>query len=143
MEIFLGGRVLLEKLTPESDSSGRFQTQDDRGRVALFSPRQPANHLEYVEFSERGVTRGFHYHEDLTEVIYTCWGNLTIALRLVDEGEQVELNLGQGDLLTIGPGIAHAVLAQETSTIIATFSGTQSPLVDRVRYLDLSFSAEV
>lgn len=140
---FLNGAVLLDRLTSDKDSSGRFQVEDSRGRVAVFLSGVPTTHIEYAEFNNPGIKRGFHYHNELLKRIYICKGVLDFAAMGAGGNIQIDFRVFQGDLLTISPRIAHAFLSQEEAVLVAALSGNAHPFEDRTRFPYLTFSSQL
>lgn len=139
---YLNNKVHLETLPKEADGKGRFITSDERGIVSLFISNDPVEFVEYAEFKNKGVKRGFHYHKNYTEYIYVSSGKLLFVGKAVKSGESVELIAETGDLLTIAPNIAHGLLSLKASSIIAAGKG-ENPFKDRHVFKTITFSTDI
>lgn len=133
---FLQGKVILEKLPREASEDGRFFGGDERGDVAMFFSGKNVEYVEYAEFKNKGVKRGFHYHNNFTEYACVLYGEIRFVGKVVGSDDEIEVLLSEGDILTIKPGVAHGFLALEKSGIIYAGNG-QSPFKDRKPFTEL------
>ena len=126
---YLGGAVRVERLERERGPDGRFRTGDLRGEVAWIASGQHYEHLHVIEFAAAGVRRGFHRHLASREDLYVFRGSIHFLARAAGGGPRLELDLEAGDLVAIGPGVAHGFIAREPALAVAMGIG-QDPVVD-------------
>lgn len=130
--------LTIETLGTEADSSGRFRNRDNRGEVAMLIANTRVDHIEFAEFNDAGVKRGFHFHNEYHEKLYVISGSLTVSAIFLESGENKLFSIKSGDIMTIAPGIAHAFLSLEKSLVLSMGTGA-APFIDRHIYPDISF----
>lgn len=139
----LDGKIVVEKLEKEADSTGRFRGGDDRGEVAMIISNSVINHIELAEFSRSGIKRGFHFHKEYLERLYLISGTISMSACLASTPSiKKEFTIHAGEIVTIYPMVAHAYLSVEKSIAISMGSGP-SPFLDRELYSDLSFAGNI
>lgn len=137
---YFENRLTVETLGTEADSFGRFRNRDDRGEVAMLLAGTRVDHIEFAEFNDAGIKRGFHFHNEYHEKFYVISGSLTVSATHLESGENRIFNIKSGDIMTIAPGIAHAFLSLEKSHVLSMGTGA-APFIDRQIYRDISFHA--
>ena len=131
-ESYFEGKLLLEHLSSNRDSIGRFCTSDSRGVIAMFSANRTCDFIEYAEFKHMSIRRGFHYHKRFIEQLYVLSGSLTLVAQPLEASptERIAVSIGAGDVITISPLVVHGFVALEPAAVISFGSGAD-PFVDR------------
>ncbi len=112
---FLGGRVVARTIPDWDRASGNEAPALKRVRlpqgdlVQIIQGGPGARYLAWVELRP-GQPRGNHYHLRKEEHHYQISGEVTWVVADRETGERAEFTLLPGELLTLAPGVAHAVL---------------------------------
>lgn len=78
------------------------------GELAVLTDGDlPVRHLAYVELIT-GKLRGNHFHKTRHERFYLISGEVTLHLKEMASAEEAKVSLKAGDLVIIGPNVAHA-----------------------------------
>ena len=133
MTDFLDGRLVIESLSPERDSAGRFRSEDARGHLALILADANVEYVEFAEFAAAGVARGNHYHQHYIEELYVITGSIQMKAKALDGGDPVTVRLEAGSMTTIHPGIAHVFEALGPAAAIS-MGKRSNPFTDRHAY---------
>jgi quercetin dioxygenase-like cupin family protein len=126
VQSYLDGGLTVDVLGGDS-AAGLFRAEDARGGVAWLARGEPFEFLHVVEFRTPGDRRGFHVHTGHREQLYVFSG--TVRLLASRDGERVEIPLTAGSLVTVGPGVAHGLIA-EGPAIVASFGSGTDPIRD-------------
>lgn len=128
-------KVTIENLPNQRDAFGRFHGGDNRGTVAVVNSKSDIQQIEYVEFTQNGVKRGFHYHSEYQEKFYVLKGKIQMHLIDVDSPKQELYSqiITEGTLVSMSAKIAHAFISIEPSTALCFGSGP-SPFEDMTRF---------
>jgi len=110
---FLGGRATIKSLLVTDRPADRAEIcarlSSPRGELAVLTDGStPIRHLCYVEL-RKGMVRGNHFHKLRHEYFYVIAGNLAVRLQDVSTRESASVELREGDMLFIKPGVAHAL----------------------------------
>lgn len=98
----------LEKVDPAAPRREPLaRIMSPKGELAVLCDGGLA--VRYIACLElrQGVERGHHYHKARREYFYVIAGEATLRLEEVSGGEKATVLLRAGDLVFIGPGIAH------------------------------------
>ena len=110
---FLGGRATIKSLLVTDRPADRAEIcarlSSPRGELAVLTDGStPIRHLCYVEL-RKGMVRGNHFHKLRHEYFYVIAGNLAVELHDISTRESASVELREGDMLLIKPGVAHAL----------------------------------
>lgn len=135
--LYFNGKLKLEQLkhlTPPADFSAHpeFTIQDARGTMHVFLKDETVSFAECIHFLPN-VVRGNHYHKHTTELLFVAQGELRLLTADVESGEQLLLDIAEGDTVTIGGNIAHALISKTAATLICMFK--TNPFLDRETYI--------
>ena len=113
VKTFFGGRATVKSLLvtdrPADRSEICARLRSPRGELAVLTDGStPIRHLCYVELRTKMV-RGNHFHKLRHEYFYVIAGNLAVQLQDVSTRESARVELREGDLVFIKPGVAHAL----------------------------------
>lgn len=106
---------------PSDERSGRFE--DHRGVIEDLITRRIDAITEI--FTREGAIRGNHVHEFTTQFTYVVAGALRIVT-LDPEGAREDHTYGPGEVATEKPGVRHAWLAIEDTTVLVFTRGPRS-----------------
>lgn len=98
--------------------------QDDRGRIIDIMEAIDFNSATMIS-SNKGATRGNHYHQKTTQWIYVLRGRLLAHARAPDGARQSAI-LESGDLIKNPPLEQHAFIALEDSELLVLSAGLRS-----------------
>ena len=91
----------------------------DRGELALIEDGATFRHLGYFSLKKGdGYYRGGHYHLNKVERFYIISGKLRVQLVDLESGERSEVELRDGQRVTIYPQCAHRFTAKENARVI-------------------------
>jgi len=110
--------------------------KDKRGYLVEFLKNSELNGLNknfgqiyFVTFSNKGVIRGNHYHENLEESFGVIQGSLEVIIEDVVTKERKSFTLHSSTTefvrLTIGKGMAHAFKSLTDSAILLDYVNKQ------------------
>ena len=132
----LNGEVEVRRLEHVSDG-GPFLAADPRGDVAYPVVGEPFDFMHVVEYARGGVRRGLHAHPGHEEHFAVFRGAMRLAVRSPTSGETAVVALSRGDVVRMGPGVAHAVEALEPGLTVHWGRGTD-PLASLVRVPEMA-----
>ncbi len=103
---------------------GKNSFIDDRGIITNYYFDDSINMMGYVE-SKKGTIRGNHYHPIQTQKCLLVKGKyISVTKDLLDSNSVVETRLiGEGDLSTIPPYVAHTMIFLEDSIFLNLVNG--------------------
>ncbi len=78
-----------------------------RGVMVQLNPEETFNYVGVFEVNPAYGTRGRHKHLKKLEYVYVITGSARLRVWLEKKEEAVELELNQGDLVTVRPGVYH------------------------------------
>ena len=110
----LGGKVLKRSLPVITPPPGAGTPVCKRlllpqGELAQFHDSEEGFRYAAVIELRPGTLRGNHYHERKQETVYLISGEMTLVVEDVRTGTRETLTLTPGDMVTLPPGIAHAM----------------------------------
>jgi mannose-6-phosphate isomerase-like protein (cupin superfamily) len=110
---FFDGRATVKSLLVTDRPADRAEIcarlSSPRGELAVLTDGStPIRHLCYVEL-RTGKVRGNHFHKLRHEYFYVIAGNLAVQLQDLSTMESASVELREGDMLYIKPGVAHAL----------------------------------
>jgi mannose-6-phosphate isomerase-like protein (cupin superfamily) len=132
---YLGAEVQVRRLGPAS-GGGRFMAEDIRGRVAFPVVAEPFEYMHIVEFARAGVRRGLHAHPHHEEHFLVFRGELRLAARSASSRETVLIELTEGHLVRMAPGVAHALESCGPGTSVH-FGRGSNPITDTIQVPEL------
>jgi mannose-6-phosphate isomerase-like protein (cupin superfamily) len=112
--VFLDGKVRKRSLPvfhgpPPGNTGGLKRLLLSQGELAsLYDGEEGIHYIAYIEM-RAGEIRGNHLHRIKKEHIYLVEGRLQLAIKLGGEGALVFIEVEPGDLVTIDPGVVHAM----------------------------------
>jgi quercetin dioxygenase-like cupin family protein len=111
---FLGGRVhkrSLPVVAPPAPANAPVckRLLLPQGELAQFHDSSDGFRYAAVIELRPGTTRGNHYHRHKMEVVYLISGEVRVLVEDTATATREAILLRPGDLLTIPPGIAHAM----------------------------------
>lgn len=112
--LFFDGRLRKKSLPlfqgpPPPDATGPKRLLLGQGELANFyDGPEGIRYMAFLELRVGGV-RGNHVHRVKVEHVYLFSGEMQLLAKDDQGGELVAIDLRAGDLITIEPGIAHAM----------------------------------
>lgn len=104
-----------------------------QGELAQFHDSdQPIHYLAFIELRE-GTIRGNHYHKLKQESVYILRGGVLLTVAELDSTQYMLVHLHTGDLVVIGPEVAHALTVQK-SGLAVEFSPSRFDAADIYRF---------
>jgi len=112
---YLSGKVVKWSLptfeppfSPDAPATKRLLLP--QGELAqIFDSEEPARYISCLELMP-GTVRGNHYHKLKRESVYVMRGELSLVVRDVESGARETVSVKAGELVSIGVGIAHAMV---------------------------------
>jgi mannose-6-phosphate isomerase-like protein (cupin superfamily) len=121
--VFFDGR--LRKLSlpvfrgpPPPEAAGPKRLLLAQGELANFYDHpEGIRYLAFLELRVGGI-RGNHFHRKKLEHLYLISGRLLLAAKADENGGLISIQMETGDLVTIEPGICHALEPGEAGQAI-------------------------
>jgi len=132
----LEGKVSITRLR-RGGPDAPFLSEDRRGLVAWPLVGGAAEYVHVVEFAAPGVRRGLHAHPEHEESFLVFRGALRLAVAWPIGARPVVLEVEEGDLVRMVPGVAHA-LRSLGPALTVHFGVGANPLVDCVPAQELA-----
>jgi len=135
------GYAITELPVYKEDYVGVIETISRRinykGELATLATTE-MNYIALVDFIVGKEARGNHYHNKKVEYIYICKGRVKVYLKNYNcDSQKVEvIEVKEGRLILIEPGISHAVEAVEDGFGIE-FSPTKFDLIKDDNFKDI------
>lgn len=123
VESYFHGRVIKRSLPlvhgrPGPDAPRLKRLLLPQGELAQFwDGPEPIYYMAFLELRE-GTIRGNHYHNNKREFFYVISGVVAVCLAAVDSDARQTINLGAGDMVDIGTGMAHAYKTEKSGAAL-------------------------
>jgi len=89
---------------------------DERGCITDVLDK-PVSHIGHITFA-KGAERAKHYHKESTQYDFILSGRIRLIVCLPDGSDREEHILEQGMATEVPPGVVHAYVAEEDSSMI-------------------------
>lgn len=110
--------------------------EDERGHLAqvltqsfLTKSNLKFGQVYYLDFKQKGVIRGNHYHKHSAEIFCLIHGSVFVILEEVTTKERITIDLsvqqGKYRILKIGPNIAHSLQSVSDYAMMICFSSAE------------------
>jgi mannose-6-phosphate isomerase-like protein (cupin superfamily) len=140
LECYVEDRVRLYRLSQQAFpiayidlSDGGVFLDEDRA-YARIPDGIPRAYLAIISYKASSTMHGRHYHDHKIETLAMISGNATMLVRKEDNGAVFEIDLAPWSILTIEPGIHHALIAG--SDVLALEMANSGGLPDETHHVD-------
>lgn len=121
--VFFDGRVRKRSLPvfrgpPPPEAPGPKRLLLAQGELANFYDHpEGIRYLAFLELRVGGI-RGNHFHRKKLEHLYLVSGRLLLGVKEDENSELISIQMQAGDLVSIEPGICHALEPEEAGEAI-------------------------
>ena len=114
----LAERVLVEHLPETAEFLTQKRFSDARGKAHLIVNDAPLRRVALLSLAPDTGFRGSHVHHHKTEGFYVAAGRAKLEVACSATRETMVLELAEGDLVWMPPGVAHRIKALEPLTFV-------------------------
>ena len=124
----MSDKISIEDLPVTQEFRRQRRLIQERGELALIEDGTCFRHLGYFSLKKsKTFFRGGHYHLVKVEHFYVVSGRLLVRLVDLDSGHESEVELREGQRVTIHPRCAHLFRAEEDAQVIEYYEGIYDP----------------